>query len=62
MTTTTGPDGTFELKYVRPGELFVQVAPFSRDPSQAPSGTSRLLGVEAGETVTGVELKAIARR
>ena len=61
-TTKSGPDGTFALKFVRPGEHYVQVAPFWLEARQAPEGTSRTVEVEAGQTVAGIELKAAPER
>jgi protocatechuate 3,4-dioxygenase beta subunit len=61
-TTKTGPDGTFALKFVRPGEHFIQVAPFWLDAGQAPEGTSRTVTVDAGEAVAGIELRAAPGR
>ena len=49
-------DGNFELKFMRPGEQYIQVAPFNFDPAQAPAGTTVTLTLEAGETKEGVEL------
>ena len=37
-TTKTGPDGTFTLKFVRPGEHYIQAAPFWLEARQAPRG------------------------
>jgi protocatechuate 3,4-dioxygenase beta subunit len=39
-TTTTKEDGTFELRFIRPGEHFIQVAPFWLSADQAPAKTS----------------------
>ncbi len=54
----TGADGTFTLRGVRPGEQFIQAAPFWLDASSAPGGSSRTLTLVAGETTAGVELTA----
>ena len=56
-TTTTAADGTFTLRFVRPGEQFIQVAPFWLDARQAPGGTSKTLTLSAGETKTGVDFQ-----
>jgi hypothetical protein len=42
-TATTRADGTFELKFVRPAEPWVQVASFWLRGPDAPPGTSRTL-------------------
>jgi hypothetical protein len=55
-TVETDAEGRFELKFVRPGENFVQVAPFWLDPRQAPGGTSQTITVEADQVKGGVEL------
>jgi protocatechuate 3,4-dioxygenase beta subunit len=56
-TTTTDADGRFELKFIRPGEQYIQAAPFWLDAAQAPAGT-QLLELTAGELHEGVELQA----
>src|SRR5262249_41112082 len=55
-TTTTSGDGTFELRFVRPGEHFVQAAPFWLTAEEAPAGSTRRLRVAAGEVVESVDL------
>jgi beta-lactamase regulating signal transducer with metallopeptidase domain/protocatechuate 3,4-dioxygenase beta subunit len=57
-TTTTREDGTFELRFIRPGEQYIQVAPFWLFAEQAPDKTTRKLKLKAGETVEGVRLEA----
>jgi beta-lactamase regulating signal transducer with metallopeptidase domain/protocatechuate 3,4-dioxygenase beta subunit len=57
-TTRTKADGTFELRFVRPGEHYVQCAPFWLYAQEAPEGTTRIVKLAAGETRTGVDLKA----
>ncbi|MHB1562283.1 MAG: carboxypeptidase regulatory-like domain-containing protein, partial [Isosphaeraceae bacterium] len=59
-TTTTRPDGTYELKFIRPGQQFVQVAPFWLDARQAPEWSSRTLNLRAGEAAEGVDFRAPA--
>ncbi len=49
-TEITGADGTFELRFVRGGEQFIQVAPFWLDPRLAPPGTTQTLVLKPGET------------
>jgi hypothetical protein len=56
-TATTAADGTYELKFVRPGEQFIQVAPFWLDARQAPEGTSRTETLAAGEAKAGVDFQ-----
>jgi protocatechuate 3,4-dioxygenase beta subunit len=56
-TVKTKSDGTYELKFVRPGEHFIQVAPFWLDAEQAPNGTSNTLTLKQGETQEGVDFK-----
>jgi RNA polymerase sigma factor (sigma-70 family) len=55
-TTTTREDGTFELRFVRPGEHFIQVYPFWLTAEEAPGGSTQRLKLAAGETVKDVEL------
>jgi protocatechuate 3,4-dioxygenase beta subunit len=57
-TTTTRADGTFELRFVRPGEHFIQAAPFWLAADDAPHGSTRKLRLTAGQTAEGVELVA----
>ena len=57
-TTKTAADGTFTLRGVRPGEQFIQAAPFWLDAASAPGGSSRTLTLVAGETASGIELTA----
>jgi hypothetical protein len=54
-TTTTGANGIFELKGIRPGEHHIQVEPhWSR--GAGPEGATVLVDLEEGEIVKGVEL------
>jgi hypothetical protein len=59
-TIKTGKDGRYELKFIRPGEQFIQVAPFWLDAKQAPPGTSQTLTLEPGETRDGVDFQVAA--
>ena len=61
-TTTTGADGTFELRFIRPGEQHIQVAPFWLYAADAPSASSRTFKLAEGEAKTGVELTAAPQR
>jgi hypothetical protein len=56
--TTTKEDGSFELRFIRPGEHFVQVAPFWLSADEAPAGSSQKLRLSAGENHEGVTLVA----
>jgi protocatechuate 3,4-dioxygenase beta subunit len=49
-TTTTAADGSYELKFIRPGQQFIQVAPFWLDARQAPERTNRTLTLRPGES------------
>jgi hypothetical protein len=55
-TTTTKPDGTFELRFIRPGEHFIQAAPFWLTAEEAPDKSTRRLRLKAGETLDAIEL------
>ena len=55
-TTQTKPDGTFTLRFVRPGEQFIQAAPFWGRAEQAPAASTQRLTVAAGQTLTDVQL------
>ncbi len=54
----TGPDGVFTLRFVRPGEHLIQVAPFWLLADQAPAGSSKTVTVGSDEVTSGVALKA----
>ncbi len=56
-TVTTADDGSYELKFIRGGEQFIQVAPFWMDVRQAPEGTSRTVNLAPGETKDGVDFQ-----
>jgi hypothetical protein len=57
-TTETDAKGSFELKFIRPGKHYIQVAPFWLDAEEAPQGTSQIVTVPAGQTMGGIELVA----
>src|SRR5262249_38078026 len=57
-TTTTREDGTFELRGVRPGEQYIQVAPFWLQAEQAPGSSTKRLRLKERETVEGLKLVA----
>lgn len=56
-TAQTLADGSFEIRFVSPGETMVQLAAWL-DPADAPEGTTRTLTVKAGEEVDGVTLRS----
>jgi beta-lactamase regulating signal transducer with metallopeptidase domain/thiol-disulfide isomerase/thioredoxin/protocatechuate 3,4-dioxygenase beta subunit len=56
-TTNTKNDGTFELKFVRPGKHYLQVEPFWLEAENAKQG-SKIIEVKAGEILEGIELNA----
>jgi hypothetical protein len=56
-TVKTAADGTYDLKFIRPGEQYIQVAPFWLDAQQAPSGTSQTVTLQPGETKDGVNFQ-----
>jgi hypothetical protein len=61
-TTKTRADGTFELKFIRASEQFIQCAPFWLYAEQAPAGATVKVTLAPGETRAGVELKAQPQR
>jgi len=61
-TAETDADGKFTIKFARPGEAFVQVAPFWLDPKEAPPGTTAKIEIKPGETQGGIELTAQPER
>ncbi|XZE53859.1 M56 family metallopeptidase [Planctomycetaceae bacterium SH139] len=56
-TTRVAEDGTFELKFIRPGVHHIQVEPFYLNAAEAPPGSTMLLDLQPGEVKQGVELK-----
>ena len=56
-TTRTTADGAYELKFIRPGEQFIQVAPFWLDARQGPTRSSQTLVLKAGEVKEGVDFR-----
>lgn len=57
-TTKVEEDGTFELKYIRPGASYIQVGPFYLNTAGAQAGRTVILELEPGEVVEDVELDA----
>ena len=62
--THTNERGEFELRFVRPGEHYVQADPFWHADENANSDASKRITVEASETVDGIVLiyRPIERR
>ncbi len=56
-TVKTMADGRYELKFIRPGTQFIQVAPFWLDAWQAPEGTTRQLTLKRDELKEGVDFR-----
>jgi protocatechuate 3,4-dioxygenase beta subunit len=56
-TVTTADNGSYELRFIRPGEHFIQVAPFWLDARQAAEETSRMLTLTPGELKEGVDFR-----
>jgi hypothetical protein len=48
----------FELKFIRPGQQYIQVAPFWLAAKAAPQKTSTTLSTKAGRTINGIKLMA----
>lgn len=57
-TTETDTQGRFELRFVRPGKQYIQVAPFWLQAEEAPQGTSQIVTAEEGKPVEDVKLIA----
>ncbi len=55
-TTRTDAEGNFELKFVAPGEHYVQAAPFWLDPTEAPEGSTQVVAAAVDAPVKGVTL------
>jgi beta-lactamase regulating signal transducer with metallopeptidase domain len=56
-TVEVQPDGSFELRGLRPGKHFIQVSPFWLSAKDSPDGNSVTIEVAEGETKEGIELK-----
>jgi hypothetical protein len=56
-TVKTADDGSYELKFIRPGEQFIQIAPFWLDAREAPEGNTRVLTLARGELKEGVDFR-----
>ena len=58
-TVDVQPDGTFELRGLRPGKHYIQVSPFWLAAKNAEYGSSVMIEVSDGEVIEDVELRAI---
>lgn len=61
-TTETDAEGKFELKFIRPGEHYIQAAPFWLDPTQGPPKSSQHVELTAGQIEKDIELVAQPER
>ena len=57
----TDKDGRYEIKYIRPGEHAVQVAPFWLQSDKAPPESNWNVVIEEGQTIEGPDLVAPAK-
>ncbi len=55
-TVKVREDGSFELKFIRPGKHYIQVAPFWLRASGAPDQTSVVVELEPDQVLEGIEL------
>ncbi|MBV9122285.1 MAG: carboxypeptidase regulatory-like domain-containing protein, partial [Planctomycetes bacterium] len=55
-TMTTAKDGSFELRFIRPGDQFIQAAPFWLKAEEAPASSTKRMRLIAGQTVEGIQL------
>jgi thiol-disulfide isomerase/thioredoxin/protocatechuate 3,4-dioxygenase beta subunit len=56
-TVKVREDGSFELKFIRPGEQYIQVSPFWLRASEGPQESSVLVNLKEDEVLEGIELK-----
>jgi beta-lactamase regulating signal transducer with metallopeptidase domain/thiol-disulfide isomerase/thioredoxin len=56
-TVKVKDDGSFELKFIRPGKHYIQVDPFWLAAADAPEGTSVMVDLAEGEVREGIELR-----
>ncbi len=61
-TTTTKADGTFELKFIRPTEQFIQAAPFYLNASDGPADSTKTLTLKDGQVVDNVKLVVVEEK
>jgi Carboxypeptidase regulatory-like domain len=55
-TVKVRADGSFELKFIRPGKNHIQISPFWLSAANAAKPSSALLDLKAGEVREGIEL------
>ncbi len=61
-TVKTKADGTYELKFIRAGEQYIQVAPFWGNASDAPFDSTQTIKLSAGDVKDGVDFKIATTR
>jgi len=57
-TAETDAEGNFELKFIRPGEHYIQAAPFWLNPAEGPPKASQQVELTAGQIEKDIELVA----
>jgi hypothetical protein len=55
-TTKTKADGTFELRFIRAGEQYIQAGPMWYLADEAPKGTTKTVQLKEGQKLDSVEL------
>jgi protocatechuate 3,4-dioxygenase beta subunit len=55
-TVKVHADGSFEVKFIRPGKNYIQLSPFWLSAANAPGPSSVVLDLTAGEVREGIEL------
>ena len=55
-TTMTNAEGRFELRFVRPGRQFIQVAPFRSRAEKAPKDTVQIVEISPGDVLGNILL------
>jgi hypothetical protein len=61
MIAETDTNGTYELKFLRPAEQYVQVAPFTLFGKPVQSATRQTVKLEPGETKDGVDFQVATK-
>jgi beta-lactamase regulating signal transducer with metallopeptidase domain/protocatechuate 3,4-dioxygenase beta subunit len=56
-TTKTKDDGTFEVRFIRPGKHYIQVEPFWLTAEQAQPQTTVIVELDEGEMKEGIQLE-----
>jgi protocatechuate 3,4-dioxygenase beta subunit len=60
-STRTNPDGTFEIRFIRPGKHYIQVEPMWSKAEDGPAEAWTIIELKEGETKEGLRLRSVAK-